>query len=373
MRIAIDARMYGNEECTGIGTYIKNLTDNLFQIDSENEYVLFLAEPVFSKFVEPNGRVRKVKVTPRWYTYQEQFLLPLQFMKERFDLIHYPHFNSPILFPKKSICTIHDLTPLSFPGHKMKSTVRRLGYQAVFRSTILKSEKIIAISEATKQEIIKHFNVNPDKIIVTHEGVDERFKIIENCDIMNKEKNKFGIDQPFIFYVGVWRDHKNITGLVEAFDLLKKKYNLAHQLVLGGREDLHDTKVREKINASTFKNDIITTGYLSDEELPILYNSASVFVLPSFIEGFGLIAIEAQKCGCPVASSNSPALKEVLANSALFFNPHNVNEMAEIIQKILSDENSRQRLIKAGLENVSRFSWKKCAEQTLSVYQKILK
>ncbi|MEK7159480.1 MAG: glycosyltransferase family 1 protein [Patescibacteria group bacterium] len=371
MRIAIDARMYGNEECTGIGTYIKNLTDNLFQIDSENEYVLFLREPAFSKFIEPNSRVKKVKVTPRWYTYQEQFLLPIQFLREKFDLIHYPHFNSPILFPKKSICTIHDLTPLTFPGHKMNSLIRRLGYRAVFRSTVKKATKIIAVSESTKQGIIRYFKVNPDKIIVTHEGVDERFKIIENCAIINKVKNKFGICQPFIFYVGVWRDHKNLTGLVEAFNLLKKNYALPHQLVLGGREDLHDTKVRERINASPFKNDIITTGYISDQELPPLYNAADLFVLPSFIEGFGLIAIEAQKCGCSVVSTNTSSMPEILNDSALFFNPWSSNEMSEQIYAVLSNETLKQELRNKGLENVKRFSWKKCAEQTLAVYQSI--
>ena len=371
MKVAIDARMYGNEECTGIGTYIKNLTDNLFQIDSENEYILFLREPAFSWFTPPNERVKKVKVTPRWYTCQEQFLLPIQFMKEKFSFIHYPHFNSPILFSKKSICTIHDLTPLSFPGHKMNSVVRRLGYRAVFRSTILKSDKIIAVSEATKQDIIKHFNVNPDKVVVTHEGVDERFKIIEKRDIISQVKTKFNIDQPFIFYVGVWRDHKNITGLVEAFNLLKKQHTLPHKLVLGGRADLHDTKVREKINASPFKNDIITTDYISDQDLPLLYNCADVFVLPSFIEGFGLIAIEAQACGCPVVSSNTSSLPEILGDSALFFNPYNSEEIAEQIYSVLSNDTIKQELIKKGLENVRRFNWKKCAEQTLVVYQSI--
>jgi len=371
MKIAIDARMYGNEECTGIGTYIKNLTDNLFQIDSENEYILFLREPAFSWFTPPNERVKKVKVTPRWYTYSEQFILPLQFLKEKFDLIHYPHFNSPILFPGKSICTIHDLTPLSFPGHKMNSMIRRLGYRAVFIATVRKAAKIIAVSESTKHEVIEHFKVNPEKTVVTHEGVDERFKIFENRDIISQVKNKFKIDQPFIFYVGVWRDHKNITGLVEAFNLLKRKRSLPHQLVLGGREDLHDTKVREMINNSPFKNDIITTGYISDEELPLLYNSAAVFVLPSFIEGFGLIAIEAQSCGCPVVSTSTSSLPEILGDSALFFDPHNNEKIAEQIHSVLSNNTIKQELIKKGLENVKRFSWKKCAEQTLAIYRSI--
>ena len=368
MKIAIDARMYGNEECTGIGTYIKNLTDNLFRIDENNEYIIFLREPEFSKFTPPNERVAKVKVSARWYSYAEQFVLPFQLTKEKFDLIHYPHFNSPIFFPKKSICTIHDVTPLSFPGHKMSSIIRRLGYKAVFNATLRKVATIIAVSNNTKQEIIKHFNVNPKKIVITHEGVDERFKIIDDCDIISKVKTQFGLAKPYIFYVGVWRSHKNIEGLVKTFNLLKKKYNLPHQLVLGGREDLHYTLVRNAINESPFKNEIITLGYVADNQLPILYNAADVFVLPSFIEGFGLIAIEAQSCGCPVASTNTSSMPEVLGNSALFFNPYNHEEMAEQIYQILSNEKLRQELIAKGLENVKRFSWRQCAEETLKVY-----
>ncbi|MBI5077013.1 glycosyltransferase family 4 protein [Candidatus Falkowbacteria bacterium] len=371
MNIAIDARMYGNEECTGIGTYIKNLTDNLFEIDKVNEYVLFLREPAYSNFQPPTSHVNKCLVTPRWYSYAEQTLLPSQFMKEDFDLIHYPHFNSPIFFPKKSVCTIHDLTPLFFPGHKMNSLFRRLAYRAVFASTLHKASKIIAVSQSTKDALLKHFSINPDKITIIYEGVDENFKIINDCGIINKVKNKFNIAKPFIFFLGVWRGHKNIEGLVKAFNLLKTKHKIEHQLVLAGREDLHYTNVRAEINASPYKNDIITTGYVSNDELPILYNAADAFVLPSFIEGFGLIAIEAQACGCPVISTNTTSMPEVLGDSALFFNPSDCAEMADKIFQVLTDKELKQNIIEKGLKNAKRFNWRLCAEQTLEIYNAI--
>jgi glycosyltransferase involved in cell wall biosynthesis len=372
MKIAIDARMYGAEECTGIGTYIKNLTDNLFQLDAETEYVLFLREPAFSKFKEPNSRVKKIKVAARWYTYAEQTILPFQFAKEKFDLIHYPHFNSPIFFPKKSVCTIHDLTPLSFPGHKMNSLIRRLGYKAVFNATVRKAAEIIAVSESTKRGIIEHFHLQPEKISVIYEGVDERFKIIENCDIINAIKNRFNITRPFIFFVGVWRSHKNIENLIRAFNLLKSRDKIEHQLVLAGREDLHQTAVRAAINDSPYKNDILTPGYIKDDELPLLYNAADAFVLPSFIEGFGLIAIEAQACGCPVVSTNTASMPEVLADSALFFNPADCEEMAARIFQVLTDSALKQKLIQKGIENIKRFNWRKCSAETLKIYQEAM-
>lgn len=387
MKIAIDARMYGPEQCTGIGTYIQKLTENIFKTDKENEFVVFLAEPEYSKFVEPNERVKKILVDARWYSYAEQFKLPFQFGRQKFDLIHYPHFNSPIFFPfmsvmpsflqrhpiPKSICTIHDVTPLFFPGHRMGSLIRRIGYKAVFSATLHKAKKIIAVSESTKQGITEHFNVKTEKIKVIYNGVDERFGIIQNHGIINEAKLKYGIDKPFMFFVSVWRSHKNIEGLVKAFNIAKKKHKIPHQLVIGGREDLHSTDIRKEINASPFKNDIITPGYIDHEDLPALYNAADLFVIPSFIEGFGLTAIEAQKCGCAVASSNTSSLPEILNDSALFFDPNNCEEMAERIYKILNDSELKKSLIEKGLENSKRFSWQSCAKETLDIYRNLLR
>lgn len=379
MRIAIDARMFGNEKFTGIGTYIQRLTNELFKLDTENEYILFMAEPEFSKFTPPNERVKKVLTTSSHYSFAEQFKLPFEFSKEKFDLIHYPHFNSPIFYPKKSICTIHDITPLFFPGHKMKSIVRRLAYRLVFKATLAKAQKIIAVSKSTKRDLIKHLRVNPQKIQIIYEGVDERFKPIENNDIITGAdaachvsiKERLHITKPFIFFIGVWRGHKNIESLVRAFNVLKEKYKIPHQLVIGGRADLHYTKIQETIDQSPFKNDIITPGYISDSDLPILYNAADVFCLPSFIEGFGLIAIEAQACGCPVVSTNTTSMPEILADSAEFFDPTNIEQIAEQLYKVISNADLRKKLVEKGFENAKRFSWKKCAAETLKIYDSV--
>ena len=248
MKIGIDARMYGAKAATGIGQYIKQVTDHLFQIDQENQYFLFLTEPIFSQFQEPNEQVKKIKVTPHWFTYAEQVKLPFELAKVKLDFIHYPNFNTPIFYWKKSICTIHDITPFFFPGHKQKSLFRRLAYKTVFWATVKKAKKIIAVSQATKNDIIKHFKVRPDKIKITYLGVDERFKIIENNDIINKAKQKYGISKPFIFFVGAWRNHKNFEGLISAFEILKNKHKIEHQLVLGGQGDPHYPEIPLAIN-----------------------------------------------------------------------------------------------------------------------------
>ncbi|OGF31487.1 hypothetical protein A2533_01195 [Candidatus Falkowbacteria bacterium RIFOXYD2_FULL_35_9] len=368
MKIAIDARMYGEKQTTGIGQYIKQITDNIFRIDEENEYIMFMREPEFSTYFPPSPRVKKILVTPRWYTYAEQFKLPFEFAKEKFDLIHYPHFNSPIFFRKKSVCTIHDVTPFLFPGHRMKSIIRRLGYRTVFAGTVNNAKKIITVSESTKNGIIKHFKIDSEKIKVIYEGVDERFKVTVENGIISSVKKRYNITGPFILFVGVWRNHKNIEGLISAYEILKKKYHIRQKLVLAGQEDKDYSNIRTMIENSGYKDCIITPGFIESKDLPSLYSGADVFVIPSFIEGFGLIALEAQKCGCPVVASNITSLPEILADSAILFDPYNKNQMAEKIYTILDNKKLQQELREKGFQNVERFSWEKAARETIEVY-----
>ena len=139
--------------------------------------------------------------------------------------MHFPHFNRPILYFGKSIVTIHDLTPKFFPGHKMNSLVRKIGFWLTFSQALKKSEKIIAVSNATKNDIVKHFKTAPEKIKVIYEGINENKSQIPEGDIRECRLREFGITKPFILYAGVWRSHKNMVGLIRAFDIILKKYN----------------------------------------------------------------------------------------------------------------------------------------------------
>ena len=331
----------------------------------------FCASRSFQNLKEPNDRVTKVKVTPRWYSYGEQLILPFQLAGHKLDLIHYPHFNSPIFFPTKSVCTIHDLTPFKFDGHKMKSKFRKFAHRLIFKNTLRRAKKIITVSDYTQAEIKRQFKINSDKLTTTHLGVDERFKVLEKNGIIKATLDKYGISQPFIFFIGAWRNHKNFEGLIASYEILKNKYRSPHQLVLGGQEFPDYPNIRQRINSSPHKKSINTPGFIALEDLPIIYNAASCFVLPSFMEGFGLIALEAQACGCPVASSDTSSLPEILNNSAKLFDPHNHEQMAATIHEILNNEQLAQELKYKGLENVKRFSWQNCARQTLKIYEEI--
>lgn len=371
MRIGIDARMYISGK-TGIGTYIKNMTDNIFALDKENEYVLFLLEPQYSKYQPKSLNVKKVLVGSHWYSWKEQFVFPWQLYKERVDLMHFPHFNTPILYRDKNILTIHDVTPKFFPGHKMNSMARRAGFDAVFSQSLIKSDKIIAVSEKTKNDLIEYFSVDENKIKVIYEGISGDFRIIEKEELCHKSiRSKYGIAKPFLLYVGVWRNHKNVVNLIKAFDVLIHKYKLDLQLVIGGEEDPYYPEVRRTWRSLDLDEHIVTPGLIPQEELPYFYNESSVFVFPSFYEGFGLVGLEAMLCGAPVAASDRGSLPEVLGEGAIYFDPSNFDEMAEKIKMILDDKALKDRLVKNGFQQIKKYSWKKCAEETLSLYKEV--
>lgn len=366
MKIAIDARMYGAKATTGIGVYIKNLIDNLLEIDDKNEYTLLLSKEGFDEFSDP--RVKKIKINSTWYSLSEQIELPWVLLKNKFDLVHFPQFNVPILYPKKFIATIHDITPKFFPGPKVKrSFIRRFGYNLAFSAAIKRSAKIITVSNYTKEQITAHFSVTSDKISVTHLGYDSRFKVIEDESTAIQVKQKLNITKEFLLYVGIMRDHKNIPSLVKAFDIVRKERDI--QLVLAGVIDPRFPEIQEAIDKSKYHDDIIVTGFVDEDDLPYLYNAAKLFVLPSFIEGFGLVAIESLACGTPVAASNTASLPEVLGEAATYFDPTNISDIAKSISSVLADQGVYNSLKVKGLNQVQKYSWKTCSKETLEIYE----
>jgi len=373
MRIGIDARMYGAESTTGIGVYIENLVNQLFKIDSRNEYFLLLTQEAFSKFNPPNSRIKKIKVDCRWYSWSEQIQLPRILKKLNLDLVHFPHFNVPIFYRGDYVVSIHDITPKFFPGPRVKSSfIRQLGYQLVFRRGIKKAKKILTVSEHTKNNLIKYFSVDAGKIKVTYPGVDEKFKPVESEELIEEIELKNKITKPFIFYVGVWRDHKNLPGLVKAFEILKSEYHLDYQLVLAGRPDSRYPEIQQAINHCPFKDDIVLPGFVSEKDLPIFYSAAELFVLPSFCEGFGLVAVESLACGTPVAGSNTTSLPEVLADAAVYFDPYIPAAIAQAINSVLTNPDFYQQLVKKGKSLTQKYSWLTCAQTTLAIYQSIV-
>ena len=309
MKIGIDARFYSGS-FTGIGRYVYELIDNILKLDQRNQYVLFFNNPEFEKIYASEKRCNKNSRRHPHYSLKEQWHFWRLLEKVNLDLMHFTHFNAPILYRKPSVVTIHDLTLNLHPGKKMAGIMHRLAYTLTIQSIIRRSKRVIAPSEHTRQDIVKHFNIEPDKIAVIHEGVNPMFHKISDENIVNDFLKKSGLVKPYILYTGVWRSHKNLVNLIKAFAILKHTHHFPGRLVITGKEDPWYPEVKKTVNDENLEGEVRFTGLVPDEDLVLLYNGASIFTLPSFYEGFGLPALEAFACGVPACVSKHPVCRK---------------------------------------------------------------
>lgn len=372
MRIGIDARMYSSG-FTGIGRYVFELIKYLGEIDQENEYFCFLNAPEFEKFYSPAKNISPLPVKASHYSAAEQTNFLRKLNRTKCDLVHFTHFNTPLLYRGKTVVTIHDLTLSFFPGKKMTSLAHRLAYNLVLRRSVKHAKKIIAVSENTKNDLTQLLKTPEEKIQVVYNGVGKEFQPAKDIKVIKKYlADQYKITENYLLYTGVWRDHKNLVGLIEALEKLINEKKFSGVLVITGKENpVYAPEIYKAIEESSLKNKVIFTGLVSDEDLVKLYQAAKVFVFPSFYEGFGLPPLEAMACGIPVATSETSSMPEVCGDkNALFFDPRNIEDMTEKIWEAWSDEGLRKKLSDRGVRRASEFSWKKMAEETLDVYKK---
>lgn len=366
LRIVIDGRMYSE---SGIGRYIKNLIENLQALDQTNEYFVLLTAENFNTLEFHSTRFNKVITDFRWYGIAEQVKLFGLLKSLKADLVHFPHFNVPIFYQGKFVVTIHDLIHQHFSMKRATThgpiiyKIKQIGYRLVFKNALKKSLKILVPSNFVKDQLVKDWQINPEKIVVTPEAVENN--IVDLSKKSNtKILDKFNIRKPYIFYVGNAHPHKNVEGLIKVFkDLSQRHPDLS--LVLAG----HDHYFWQKIKKEYQHSNLIFTGFVSDEQLVALYKNAVCFVMPSFEEGFGIPLLEAMSCFCPVVSSNAGSLKEVGGNAAIYFDPYNKEDMESKISMVLESASIRKDLILKGRARVKNFSWQKLTEQTLEVYE----
>ncbi len=367
MRIGIDARMYGSG-FTGIGRYNYELIRNLSEMDKENEYVIFLRKKEYEEFIPPNERFTKVMADFPHYSSAEQAGFLKLLNRAKLDLVHFTHFNAPIFYNKPYVVTIHDLTLSFFPGKKMNNVVRRFGYRMVLKNVTKKAKKIIAVSQNTKKDLEKLFKVPSEKIQVIYNGVNPEFA--EKSGTLRPDlMKKLGLQKPYFLYTGVWRDHKNLTGLIKAFAILNKEIGDQYDLVITGRPSSSYREVPDTIQELKLEDSVHLVGLVSEDDLKALYQHAFTYVFPSFYEGFGLPPLEAMQCGTPVVASDKSAIPEVCGEgNALFFDPYNIDDIKEKMKTIATDPSVRQRLIDRGFERVKFFDWKKMTGEVLEIY-----
>ncbi|HBO16789.1 MAG: glycosyl transferase, group 1 [Candidatus Moranbacteria bacterium GW2011_GWE2_35_2-] len=371
-KIGIDARFFGSIG-KGLGRYTQKLIENLEKTDAQNEYYIFLRKENFNEYQPRNEKFHKILADYRWYTFSEQINMSRLLKKYNLDLVHFPHFNVPLLYRKKFVITIHDLILVHFPtilGTTLSPFfywLKFLAYKIVIKSAIERAKRIITVSEFTKNDIENHYPQARGKIRVTYEACEDFCFLASE----NKERilEKYGIIKPYLMYVGNAYPHKNLDGLVSAFAYLRQE-NPEINLVLVGKDDYFYRKIKEQVKQKKISG-VVFPGFIPDCELDAVYYSSNAYVFPSLYEGFGLPPLEAMAKGVPVVSSDHKCMKEILGDSALFFDGRNRFDMEEKMRTIYMDSKLRIDLVKKGYEQIKKYSWKKMAEKTLKIYEKV--
>jgi len=358
MKIAIAVNI-SLEHRTGVEEYIYHLLWNLPKIDGFKEHQFFLFTPSAIEGLPPELSIKILKWPFR--KFWTQIRLSWEMRKKEYDILFMPVHTFPLIHPKL-IATIQGLEFERLP--QMYSWFKRRFLRWITKRNIKKAEKIIVPSQNTKNDLIKYYpdvfkKVGTGKIFVVHHGVGNPEAAFDAG-----QTNKFG---KYILYLGRGDQRKNIQGLIKAFRILKQEHQIPHKLVLAG------PNMGYKITKD-LKNDVVCTGYVDDDKKWELLKNADVFAFLSFYEGFGIPVLEAQRVGTPVVASSTSSMPEILgdpsssgASSALLVNPYHPRDIAEAIHKIIRNQAFSDEIVKRGYENVQRFSWRKCAEQTLKV------
>lgn len=389
MKIGIDARSILNPEknpAIGVGHYTYQLIRNLLRIDQRNQYFLFfdyrVREKDVKKFSKPNVTV---KYFP-WSDYKKYLpgayseILGLATLSGHdLDVLHCtsPDARVPMGYRGKVICTFQDLSVYKHPKYFHKGNKVKARYNRKAMAT--RTNNAVAVSENTKNDLKEIFQLSDEKITVINNGVDERFfmDISQPKEEIKKElAEKFRIEREYILFVGTLEPIKNVTRLVRAFKLFKenaKKKGLKHdyQLVLGGKKGWLAGELVQTAKDTGLQDDIKFLGYVEGDDLRKLLKNAELFIMPSLYEGFGMSVLEAMAAGTPTIVSNIESLKQISGDAVEYIDPLKIEEMAEKIEELIDDNKRKDLMRKKGIQRAKDFSWEKCAEETLGVYQKV--
>jgi len=368
----IDKEYSDNQSSKSHKIVTENLVKNILKIDKKNEYYLIHSQksnhPIYKlgakEIIIPANKLKLFKL------YRKLFIINNLIKKYKLELVHEPSPILPIISGTHFIATVHDIIPLLFP--KIVSTRLKIYFQLFFKYQVKRASHLIAVSNYTKNDIIKFLKIPKHKISVVYNGVDKQYKLLNKSLCKKFLQKKYKIPKNFLLYVGTLDPRKNVRLILLAFEKLKRHFPLL-KLVIVGKNDWKNYEIVKIIKQLGIQDKVIFTGFVPDEELPSFYNSAAVFVFPSLYEGFGLPPLEAMACGCPVITSNTSSLPEVVGDAGIMVNPHDIKGLANAIEKVLTNKKLRQQMIKNGLKQAKKFSWEKCAKETLKVYEKVLK
>lgn len=378
MRIGIDCRTILNPESgerAGVGHYTYYLVKNILKLDKKNEYVLFFDWRVKDtrEFEQKNVKIKHFpfshynKFLPFAYSHM---LISAYLLKSGLSIFHSPISSLPLTYPKKSIITVHDLAiyknPAWFPA-------RIFSTRLLVPQSLRMASKIIAVSESTKKDLRQIFNVPNKKIKVIYEGT-----LVQKINVRNKRIDnisRFNLWPNYILFIGTLEPRKNLVTLMRAYKKLLeggdnfKKY----QLVLAGDKGYKNDEVFDAIKELKLAKQVKYIGYVTHNQKLELLKKATCFIFPSGYEGFGLPVLEAMALGTPVITSNTSSLPEVADKATLLINPEKENEITAALKKLFSSAQLRNKLSRKGIAQAKKFSWEKCAQETIKVYESLKK
>lgn len=418
MNIGIDASRANRGHKSGTEWYSYYLIKALAKIDSRNQYILYTDQPLlnglldlscaeatcrradveydkdgYQKLISPHNNFKAKIVNWPFKYFWTLGALSLEMLKAKPDVLFVPAHGIPLIHPKKTVATIHDI---GFKQEKKLYNPERIGYKVKgwdwlvglvtggkHKATSLDyldwstgfalkhAQEIITISEFSKKELIKHYHAASDKIKVIHNGYNnELFSFEPKPEHLSAVLATYGIERPYIFYVGRLEKKKNIAKLIEAYALARQNFGVKHKLYLIGDASYGYDEIKYLINEFGVDRYVVATGWIEESHLPFIFKGADAFVFPSKYEGFGIPLLQAMAAGTPIVASHIASIPEIAGQAALYFNPDDAYDMAQKIAEIVQNEDTKQSLIKAGLKRVEDFSWENCARATLKILEK---
>ncbi|GCL43702.1 glycosyltransferase family 4 protein [Dolichospermum planctonicum] len=385
LKIVIDVTPVDSKP-SGVGLYVLNLVENLSKLQHPESFELGLAYQAGLK----NWLQGKLDFPENLKHYSNLYQIPIPVRISNLLLDYlpqfFPHYLQPILenpnifhgnnytvYPYKNIqkiITIHDLSFIRHPEY-INSVVKQ--YTKRLIKCLEWTDLIITISESSKQDIINYLKVPAEKIFVTPLASRYDANFLYTLDLGKEVDNiNYDFSKPYLLFVSTIEPRKNINAIISAFNFLKKRHKIEHQLVLIGRKGWNYEPIFTAIENSPYKNEIHHLDYLSNELVALFYSKADVFLYPSHYEGFGLPVLEAMTLGTPVIASNTSSIPEVTGNAAILIDPNDYMQLAEAILQVISDSQLRQNLINKGKIRADLFSWERTAKETLKAYKSII-